>query len=561
MGAEIATIDNRKIMTYRTGDGRLFRLGSLYYDNYYEKIWAKARLSTFRHGKYLVFGLGSGSFLRELLSQADEDAVIIVYEPDDSIYGIAASEFGAEELLSDKRIIFSRQGSYDKLLSIMSSSVHFADTKGCSICIHPNYPALFPDQLKMFRSCAGDCALKNSMIAGTAQEIGARVINNIFRNLKVFNKNQSIEQLKTVVPTGIPLVLIASGPSLDASIDVLKRMKGKAFLLSVDSALPTLMKHDIIPDIFISVDPVKELGNFTDERTAAIPGIFPFSCNNRIFEFHRAPAFFYSNSDPITDYLAYKKGASIPRLSAESSVSNHAFDAGVYLGFKNIIFIGLDLGYPGGMAHSKDALLGGGITDANDIIVETACTSGGTVSTNAQMDIYRKLLEESISSHPDINVINTSRNGALIKGSIYMSPDDAADKFCTDEFSLNFSDFTAAGYNLRKFFTEVTDSQNSFRRSLRAVLDRIKSLNPATMEQGAGTDLIPACDSLYQAIGSRPDLVCIATAAMENNIDIQKNLYEKTDAGETLQKYIKYFSSILDACDYVINLEKELFLQ
>ena len=98
MSAGYINIDGRDIMTY-DHNGYTYRLESLYYADKYEQMWAKGHLSQYRHARYLVFGLGSGSFLRALLNIIPEDALVIVYEPDRSVYELACSRFNADTAL------------------------------------------------------------------------------------------------------------------------------------------------------------------------------------------------------------------------------------------------------------------------------------------------------------------------------------------------------------------------------------------------------------------------------------------------------------------------------
>ena len=54
-------------------------------------------------------------------------------------------------------------------------------------------------------------------------------------------------------------IVVAAGPSLNKNIKELKRAKGKAFIIAVDTALKPLLREGIIPDMFFIVDAMKPL--------------------------------------------------------------------------------------------------------------------------------------------------------------------------------------------------------------------------------------------------------------------------------------------------------------
>ena len=560
MSAAYVEIDGRQILTYETDDGRIYQLGSLYHTDLYEKIWAKTHISTFRHPKYFVFGIGSGSFFRALLNAADSDAVFVVCEPDKSIYELAMSNPELADCLNDNRIHLMCAPSKQELTDTIISVLYYTDVQGACICIHPNYPVIFRDEYADFNDTVSQCATRVELMYDTFRRFGCVIVDNLIYNMAKMNQEYTIDALKEIIPSDIPLIIAAAGPSLDASIDFLREAKGHAFILSVDSALPTLMRNDIIPDMFISVDPIKELGNFIDPRVSLIPGIFPISCNRHLFEFHSGPAFYYSYGDFLADYMAYLEKRELPHVDADSSVSNHALGIGLFLQSRNIICTGLDLGYPNGMTHSSDAIMNSDAHDPeNGTIMQVPCTSGGYVETNFQMDMYRQLFEERISKYPDINVINTSPDGALIKHTTYMNFRDALDKYCTGSFALNTGNLCRNPFNMQDFFLKVTKSQTDFLAGLQSTVSKLTAIKNRTYSNEEAEILIGACDDTFILLNSHPELSCLCQCIPTEVHSLSMRLYEKTDTSETISNYIRYFEGLIDACKHLIPLEKQIF--
>ena len=91
-----------------------------------------------------------------------------------------------------------------------------------------------------------------------------RVLDNIHNLLKYDQTSVFHNRFK-----GIPGVIVSPGPSLEKSINTLKKIKGKAVIVCVLRALGTLLKNDIEPDIVIQIDPhnLKEIDVKTTEKS------------------------------------------------------------------------------------------------------------------------------------------------------------------------------------------------------------------------------------------------------------------------------------------------------
>lgn len=101
---------------------------------------------------------------------------------------------------------------------------------------------------------------------------------------------------------GMPAILIAAGPSLDNNIEKLKQIKDSVFIMAVDTALNTVLKHDIIPDMTISVDGHKPLVLFEDERVKNIPISLSAVSNAKIVEQSNAMRFYELEARRVSFY-------------------------------------------------------------------------------------------------------------------------------------------------------------------------------------------------------------------------------------------------------------------
>ncbi|MCH9844670.1 MAG: DUF115 domain-containing protein [Alphaproteobacteria bacterium] len=194
---------------------------------------------------------------------------------------------------------------------------------------------------------------------------------NIFRTLK--NKrpeNDKILTKKLVDYQKLPLLLVANGPSLDQSIDIIRQKAEEGYvIMACGSTLVTLLEYDIFPDIFINCENTFVdywlLNRFTekyhnDPRWKNIIFIgFQTTSPTLVGIFERAIYVLRSYSINAQDSaftLFGNEEASKGKWKIDfttPNVVNLALAVSIPLGFQNIYCLGMDLGTRLGIGHSK----------------------------------------------------------------------------------------------------------------------------------------------------------------------------------------------------------------
>src|SRR4030042_1158072 len=77
---------------------------------------------------------------------------------------------------------------------------------------------------------------------------------NIIFNLPYYINSNPLNSLKDTAK-GMTSILTAGGPSLEKSIDFIRKNKDNAIIISVDTAYKYLLKNGITPDILVTIDP------------------------------------------------------------------------------------------------------------------------------------------------------------------------------------------------------------------------------------------------------------------------------------------------------------------
>lgn len=73
---------------------------------------------------------------------------------------------------------------------------------------------------------------------------------NVMKNAKYLCTAYKTIQLYQTIPLDTTGIVVAAGPSLNKNIYELKKAKGKAFIVAVDTAIKPLLKAGIVPDMF-----------------------------------------------------------------------------------------------------------------------------------------------------------------------------------------------------------------------------------------------------------------------------------------------------------------------
>ena len=557
MNLEVMKIEDRKILTCTTDEGILYQLSSRYFPDKYQKIWARKHLSKNLYAKYHVFGLGDGSYLRELLKIADSSSSFIVYEPKKEILDYIYSEFELNDILKDKRVTIISEEMNDSLSSYFCGKLSITDISGSVTCVYPNYPSIFRKEYDFFTAALAKAVHITVYSAATVAHQHQFLLENTLVNMRALSSSYNITALRKIISPDMPILIAGAGPSLTAAMPFIRQYRDKIVIMAVDSAIPSLLKHDIIPHFFISVDPAKEERNFEDPRVACIPCIIPILARACICKNRKAPTFFYKSGSNFYKFLNNFTTQSFQTIDAESSVSNHAFGIAMYLKSKNVLLTGVDLAFLDGKAHSEGALLEDLIIEDSKKLYTVTGVNGETLYTDHQMDLYRKLLEDRIKLSKDMNVINTSETGAYIRHTVQMSMKDALEKYCKNNIGLKFDKLTPIDFNYREAMETLIDRQSSLYNSLTRMIDKVKAYDIQTTYEAA-MPIILQLDSLVTYVLQSPEMELVHIRTMKDCLSSILSIREKGIVKEHIARYIAYLEQVAVNCKIQIDIEKEL---
>jgi hypothetical protein len=233
------------------------------------------------------------------------------------------------------------------------------------------------------------------------------------RQLMNITENRFSSTLLNDLFTGKTCVILGGGPSLDEDMQWLKDNQKNIVIIAVSRIAKTLLKHDLIPHIIVSVDPY-DVSFDVSKELLQLPEHVLFlqaNCvNPELLSQWHGRSICIGARFPWEDET--DKGCSI---MGGPTVTNTALKAAVEMGFTNILLSGVDLCYSQtGVSHasgSNEAKVGPTLGQPG-IWVETY--SGNKAETLIEFDNAVLSLSEQAKKVKDqgVSIYNLSKNAA-----------------------------------------------------------------------------------------------------------------------------------------------------
>lgn len=267
--------------------GQTYRLVSSYSPEQEAKRWASQFVYQNLDIVVSIFGFGCGSLIRELLYGKENNMKVLVYEPSLEIFSYVFEHYDLTDLFRNSSLSICVKGVNEwDFEDIIGRSIHWTNVKSQIICTHPQYEKLFLEENRDFLTVVHENNTRTLVNRNTEAFFGRDIVENTLMNLKFVRSSITICDLMNQIPKDIPAIIVSAGPSLEKNIEELKRAKGKSFLVATDSAMKLLFSHDIVPDVFVTLDALKPESYLSDERFMQVPCICKIESNWRILYHH-----------------------------------------------------------------------------------------------------------------------------------------------------------------------------------------------------------------------------------------------------------------------------------
>lgn len=435
VGVDIAQ-DGSRLIKYKTNEYEWY-LNSRYEPLKVAKRWVDTVGKMESLSTVMLFGIGNGLYLNELLKIANEKVVFIVYEPSIDIFLTTLSEINLSFI--DERVFFLVEGINDAKLELyFESFVTFENLSICKFLWHPNYWSCFKEEGIDYHNRV-QYGIKYIYInKNTKIKFGEAYYKNILMNLRYLPQGALIDRLFDTVgkeiPEDYPVIIVSAGPSLSKNVKQLEKAKGKAFILATDSAMIGLLDAGITPDAFATIDALKTLNRFDDERIFTVPVICPESARYEVLERHKDKKIFANNDFGYGSKFYEKLKIQYNPFGYGGSVATFAFTVARLMGFKRIILVGQDLAFTDDNRYYSKVKRWS--ESAEEKLIEVEGIDGGKVKTSEDLALYLEWFEKQLKECKEIETIDATEGGAKIHGTNIMTLDSAIEKYCCISFDM-----------------------------------------------------------------------------------------------------------------------------
>ncbi|WP_018249178.1 motility associated factor glycosyltransferase family protein [Orenia marismortui] len=413
----------------------------------------------------------------------------------------------------------------------------------------------------------------------TTREDGVIWNQNILNNLDIIINSIGVEDIKTL-GKGQPAIIVSAGPSLNKNINDLKKAKGKALIIAVNTSLKPLLNAGIIPDVVCVIDGNKEIlkhfegidySRLENVILAASPRVKP-----QVFRDWSGPIILTCIPGEdyimrwIERYIGYKG-----RILSGGSVSHSAFGLAVYLEADPIVFVGQDLSFKSNNNSVNNTHVKGAIQPNRDDedyeCFQIEDIKGELVWT--RRDYYNFLLwfNENIKivrehRNEKKEFIDATEGGAKIAGTKVMRLQEAIKIYCQQEISLkdNLLDKVNAfkPYGIDRFVKELESTLTSLieikkiaNKGLYLIDNMIES---SSIQEGNIIQL--KLERVNQKINKLKDnIILFESELYEFYLKDTNNDYKSANNLTLFNDFVDFYNKLIIGSDKVLKILKKKY--
>jgi len=550
-------------------------------ENPFEEIQKELADQSFPKGSLtFLFGLGLGYRALHILSTMEPGHAVYIVERDSDILRLALALHDYSAEIRRGHIVFAvpEEEALRRLVGEKSGALMTGQPR---MLLEECTRQAAPRNLRLHDSCV---RMANAMQVNfnTVVQLSGTLVQNELENLPKAVLGWSTEGLCSGIFHNRPAIIVATGPSLQKNITLLRRAQGKAIIIAVAQALRVLYAYDIRPDIVCSIDfgepNYRELADVIREADMPLlmhPQVYP-----KIPKEYPGDLFITLDRHNL---LVPPGGKAPAPLGNALTVAHTALNLALAAGADPIIFTGQDLAF-GESSHISGALASRPVSvRENRVILEheqgdheqAACRVpgyfGGRVLTNVSLFAFLEDIEATVRRHPGRRFINATEGGARIAGTDQMSLHDALEHHCRSEFPV--SELLAAARTpletgVSQVCRELEAARTHLGRILRntgrleAMIAEMKTLLPGSGRKGPRQEMHPLNSMNRQAIKAFNSLldsleenrvIRLATARVKHLLIQAEEHQEKQDniediAGRTVRYGERLCSGLRETC-------------
>ncbi|MED2007466.1 motility associated factor glycosyltransferase family protein [Brevibacillus borstelensis] len=388
------------------------------------------------------YGVGLGYLLSEFLRKYPQVSYSI-YEPSPYIFYQYMSKKSLKEELTRLPENIYVEGINSNPTKFAS---HFVNQQPGDVefIFHPSYEKAFAEKHKFFIESFLNVVGEKRHTYHINLLFEKRWVLNSLKNLPFTLSTNNIFEKKKHFQNK-PVLLVSAGPSLSEEIENLRYIKqnGLAYIFSVGSAINSLIECGIHPDATCSFDPKVEnvvvFQKIIDQNIDSIPLIFGSTVGYESLEQYPGPkTHMLIDQDTTAGYLLKSDHQeNLYFLKDTPSIAIIVLQLLHKLNCKQVILVGQNFAYKNNRMYAEGIEYDYRPTnltkeEENDAI-QVEDVLGKQVYTSPGLNRMRLLMEMFIKEIKDIEVINTTKGGANIKGTHFIPLDEVIKTKLTEQ--------------------------------------------------------------------------------------------------------------------------------
>lgn len=383
---------------------------------------------------FAVIGFGLGYHVHDLIRRLEPAKHVLAIESREDVFRAALESRDLGFFLARPNVHVFVGTDYIGFLDWLKTFLNFTNVDSLSVIRHmESYrlnPAFYGEiSLEMEKAVSRRRVELNTLV-----QYGPDLETNVIRNLPHIASAYGVNRF-TGALQGVPAILVGAGPSLSAALPMLREVQDRAVIVVADTATKLLLREGIRPHFTALLDMTdKTVKFFKDLPAADAPAVvFDPDAYHETVRDYPGPRITFESVVPWTRWatsVGGEKGAMEKGISVVHTGYLFLREAGA----DPILFTGIDLAFPGKTTHAEGVVLGWGtgeVTPEMEHQLTLPSVTGGQVKSVIAFKTFVTVFEILVSQ-TKAKVINTSPEGALIRGTENLPIEEALRRYVAE---------------------------------------------------------------------------------------------------------------------------------
>lgn len=443
---------------------------------------------------FIILGIGLGYQISELIKTIPEFSKIIVIENDLELARLAFETTNLSSILKYPGLTFIFPFKIEDITTQLELEKFNLCLNGYCFIRQKALYELNKDKNNEFLGEIKSFMQASSVELKTQRKKSKIFYKNISKNFSNLISSEGVNFAKSSL-CNIPAIICSAGPSLEKNIQLLKSKRNNFVLVSVATALKTLLANEISPDFVIAVDPEEITLQFFDLHNSSANTCLVYDpiIPSAIPKYYMGRQLAYDSSIHLAQWFQKNLGEK-GSLGKILSVAHAAFQFSKLMGCSPKIFIGQDLSFEKYRLHARNTYYSQIMIDQighkftmnilsqkeffkySRNIIQRKGIFDKELNTTISLDTYARMFSDFIENSS--NTYNATEGGIGIEKAPNITLREAISKHCQVNVSAKvkklLNSITTKPLNLKNNAAVATENQVAVLNSIAEQLENLE---------------------------------------------------------------------------------------